>query len=349
MKPIRIWDTTLRDGEQSPGFALNKKQKIEVARLLEDIGVDTIEAGFPTNYSHDFESVKAVANEIKRAEVAAFSRAVEKDIEITAKALEGAEKPVIFTFTPGSDRKLSNLGWTREEGIERAVNAVSYAKKFLDEVEFGAEFSTRADRNYLSLLFNEAINAGATRLAIGDTSGYALPQQFGDLIEFVLNNVHGDYRLSIHCHNDLGLAVANSLAGVEKGATEVQVTSCGIGERCGNTSLETFLHAIYLHKEHFGISTSINYKAIVENVRRIAKIFEIDISPNSPVIGENAFATAAGIHIKGGNIYLEVDPVEVYGVEPKFYSGPHSGSYVNGDKKINPLDKEFEVHMEGNI
>ena len=339
MTNIMLWDTTLRDGEQAPGFALSKNQKVEVARRLDKIGVTTIEAGCPANKDHDYESVNAVAKVVENSEVAAFARAVEGDIDLAVRALEPAKYPVILTFTPASDAKLAAVGWTREQGLEAGVKAVEYAKRFVDDVSFGTEFSTKADIEYLVRLFNEVVSAGTKRIVIADTTGYMLADQFGSLVKEVRERVNGDYVLSVHCHNDLGSAVANSLSAIQNGATEVQVTANGFGERCGNTSLETLAHALYLHGERLGVSVDVNYKAMVENVRAIAKVFGVPVLPNHPVVGENAFATAAGIHIRAAGLYLEVDPNEVYGINGQTFSGPHSGSYRSGERKANPKDR----------
>ncbi len=331
-----FWDTTLRDGEQAPGFALSKNQKVEVARRLDEIGVTTIEAGFPANQNHDYDSVRSVAEVVENSEVAAFARAVERDIDLAAKALEPARNPVILTFTPASDAKLRSIGWTREQGLDAAARAVQYSKKFVKDVSFGAEFSTRADHDYLIQLFNGVVGAGANRIVVADTTGYMLPDQFGSLVNEVKEKVRGNYVLSVHCHNDLGVAVANSLSAVQNGAKEVQVTAGGIGERCGNTSLETLAHALHIHGERLGASADVNYKVMVENVKAIAKIFGMPILPNHPVVGKNAFATAAGIHIRAAEMYLEVDPREVYGVNGEILSSPHSGSYTSGGGMPNP-------------
>jgi len=337
---IMFWDTTLRDGEQAPGFALSSNQKVKVARSLDEIGVTTIEAGFPANQEHDYNSVNAVAKTVENSEVAAFARAVENDIDLAARALEPAKHPVILTFTPASDAKLASIGWTREQGLEAGVKAVEHAKRFVEDVSFGTEFSTRADKDYLVRLFNEVISAGAKRIIIADTTGYMLSNQFGSLVKEVKERVNGDYTLSVHCHNDLGLAVANSLSAIQNGATEVQVTANGIGERCGNTSLETLAHALYLHGERLGVSADVNYKAMVENVRSIAEVFEVPVHSFQPVVGENAFATAAGTHIRAAELYLEVNPQEVYGIEGETFPGPHSGPHTSGAKKENPKDQE---------
>ena len=213
-----IWDTTLRDGEQAPGFALNPAQKVEVAKCLEEIGVDTIEVGMPANQEHDFPAIQAVSEVVQDVEIAAFVRATSKDIELAARALEKARKPVIQTFTPAYDKRLAQLGWTAEQGLEYAVQSVRDARKYFDQVCFGAEFSTKADRNYLTHLFQSVVNEGATRIVVADTTGYAVPDQLKDIIAHIKRNVRGDYRLSVHCHNDIGQAVANALAALSSGA-----------------------------------------------------------------------------------------------------------------------------------
>lgn len=324
---IYVWDTTLRDGEQAPGFALNPAQKVEAAKYLEEIGVDTIEAGMPANQEHDFPAIQAISQAVQKVEVAAFVRAASKDIELAARALEKAKNPVVQTFTPAYEKKLIQLGWTPEQGLEYAVQSVRNAKKYVDTVCFGAEFSTKADRQYLSQLFQAVVNEGASRIVVADTTGYALPDQFKDLVRHIKETVKGDYRLSVHCHNDIGQAVANALKALESGATEVQATVNGIGERAGNTSLETLYHALQVRSDIFSVETNINPKVLVENAHRIARIFGFSIQPNAPVTGKNAFSTAAGIHIQGGNIYLEINPEEIYGLKPGFIAGPHSGRF----------------------
>ena len=329
---------TLRDGEQAPGFALKSNQKVKVAKLLEEIGVDTIEAGFPANKEHDYESVKAVAENIHSSEVAAFARAMVGDIELAAKSLEKAKHPVILTFTPVSDAKLKIINWTRLQGQDYATKAIQLARKFVDEVSYGVEFASKANETYLIELLQSAVDAGATRISIGDTTGYMLPFQFGDLTTKVLNSVHGDYLFSVHCHNDCGMGIANPVEAIKRGAREVHTTAYGIGERTGNTALETLLQTVYYHKKTLGCESGVDYRAIIRNVRKISNIFNISILPNSPVIGDNAFATAAGMHIKGQNIYHEIDPQEVYGIKSQVFSGPHSGSTKDAKSKRNPSD-----------
>ena len=338
MNKLKIWDTTLRDGEQAPGFALDTNQKVRVATLLEEIGVNSIEAGCPANKEHDYESVKAVARSITKSEVAAFARAKTEDIELAAQSLEQAQYPVILTFTPASDAKLKIIGWTRQQGIDYAVNAIQHARRYVDQVSFGVEFASKAEETYLNDLLQSAVDAGANRIVLGDTTGYMLPEQFGHLVRNVAGAVEGDYLLSVHCHNDCGMGIANPIEAIKNGAREVHVTAYGIGERTGNTSLETLLQNVYYHKEILGCQSDVDYKSIVRNVREIAKIFNISILPNSPVIGENAFATAAGMHIKGHNIYHEINPKRVYGVKTQIFSGPHSGSAQGQNHKVNPMD-----------
>ncbi|MCK5040103.1 MAG: hypothetical protein KAR87_03990 [Candidatus Aenigmarchaeota archaeon] len=338
MNTLRIWDTTLRDGEQSPGFALNTDQKVRVARLLEEIGVSSIEAGFPANKEHDYDSVKAVAKIIEKAEVVAFARAKKEDIELAAKSLECAKSPVIAILAPASDTKLEIIDWTRQQGLDYAVNAVQLARRYVDQVCIGVEFASKADKGYLSTLLQSVVNAGATRIVICDTTGFMLPDQFGSLVDNVIKTVQGDYILGVHCHNDCGMGVANAVEAIRKGAKEVHVTAYGIGERTGNTALETLLQNIYYHKDILGCTANVNYKAIVKNIREIVDIFGIPVLPNSPVIGENAFATGAGMHIKGQNIYHEIDPNDVYGVQSCVFSGPHSGSTKGKERKLNPMD-----------
>ena len=322
-----IWDTTLRDGEQAPGFALNPTQKVEVAKCLEEMGVDTIEVGMPANQEHDFPAIQAVSEAVQNVEIAAFVRASSSDIELAAKALEKAKKPVIQTFIPAYQRKLVQLGWTLEQGLEYAVQSIREAKKYFDQVCFGAEFSTKADRNDLTRLFQSVVDEGATRIVVADTTGYAVPDQFKDIVADIKRNVKGNYRLSVHCHNDIGQAVANALAALNSGANEVQVTVNGIGERAGNTSLETLYHALQVRPDVYTLETNITPQLLVANAHKIARIFGFAIPPNAPVTGRNVFSTAAGIHIQGGSVYLEVDPEKVYGIKPGFVAGPHSGKF----------------------
>jgi 2-isopropylmalate synthase len=317
MEKVFIFDTTLRDGEQVPGCKLNTKEKVELAVKLESLGVDIIEAGFPISSPGDFESVEQISKIIKNATVCGLSRAVQKDIEVAAAALKYAKRPRIHTGIGTSDFHIkSKFNSNREEILQRAVQAVTWAKNFVDDVEFYAEDAGRTDNEYLARVIEAVINAGATVLNIPDTTGYCLPQQYGDKIAYLKNNVPNIDKaiLSCHCHNDLGLATANSIAGAVAGARQIECTINGLGERAGNTSLEEVVMVIKQHK-HLGLYTDIDTKMLNPISREVSDIMRVPVQPNKAIVGGNAFSHSSGIHqdgfLKDSLTYEIINPDEV--------------------------------------
>ncbi|MBP8239149.1 MAG: 2-isopropylmalate synthase [Saprospiraceae bacterium] len=315
--PVHIFDTTLRDGEQVPGCKLNTAQKVEIAHALESLGVDIIEAGFPISSPGDFESVQQVARTVRHATVCGLSRAVEKDIKVAAESLVGAKRPRIHTGIGVSEMHIRyKLRTTPEDIIHRAAAAVKYAKSFVEDVEFYAEDAGRADNEFLARVLEAAINAGATVLNIPDTTGYCLPEQYGAKIRYLAENVRGIEKaiLSTHCHNDLGLATANSIAGVVHGARQIECTINGTGERAGNTSLEEVVMVLRQHAE-LGFSTGINTRLLNPVSHLVSDRMGVPVQPNKAIVGANAFAHSSGIHqdgvIKKRETYEIIDPLEV--------------------------------------
>ncbi len=314
---VYIFDTTLRDGEQVPGCQLNTIEKIEVAKMLEKLGVDIIEAGFPVSSPGDFNSVVEISKAVSYPTICALTRAAEKDIEVAAEALKYAKRGRIHTGIGTSESHIKyKLNTTPEGIIERAVAAVKYAKKFVEDVEFYAEDAGRTDNVFLARVVEAVIKAGATVVNIPDTTGYCMPFQYGEKIKFLMENVKGVHNaiLSTHCHNDLGMATANSLAGVFNGARQVEVTINGIGERAGNTSLEEVAMALKSHKA-FGYETGINTQLITEASRLVSTLMNMPVQPNKAIVGRNAFAHSSGIHqdgvLKNRETYEIIDPAEV--------------------------------------
>jgi len=297
---IYIFDTTLRDGEQVPGCQLNTQEKIEIARQLETLGVDIIEAGFPISSPGDFQSVRAISKAVQYPVICGLTRAVEKDIEVAADALKYAKRPRIHTGIGASDYHIRHkFNSTREKVIERGVRAVKYAKKFVEDVEFYAEDAGRADNEFLARMIEAVIAAGATVVNIPDTTGYCLPQDYGAKIKYLKEHVSNIEKaiISCHCHNDLGMATANTIAGIMNGARQVEVTINGIGERAGNTSLEEV--AMILKTHHLGYKTGINTSKIYPLSILVSKMMRMPIQPNKAIVGRNAFAHSSGIHQDG--------------------------------------------------
>ncbi|RVU89682.1 2-isopropylmalate synthase [Flavobacterium columnare] len=314
---IKIFDTTLRDGEQVPGCKLNKEQKLVIASRLDELGVDVIEAGFPVSSPGEFESVKAISKIVQNATVCGLTRAVKQDIEVAIRALEKANKPRIHTGIGTSDYHIKHkFNATRDEIIERAVKAVSFAKKFVDDIEFYAEDAGRTDNKFLALICSEVISAGATVLNIPDTTGYCLPDEYGAKIKYLKDNVKGiDHAiLSCHCHNDLGLATANAVAGIMNGAKQIECTVNGIGERAGNTSLEEIVMILRQHPD-LGFSTNVNSKLLYEMSQLVSEQMGMLVQPNKAIVGSNAFAHSSGIHqdgvIKNRATYEIINPSDV--------------------------------------
>jgi 2-isopropylmalate synthase len=317
MEQVFIFDTTLRDGEQVPGCKLNTKEKIELALKLEALGVDIIEAGFPISSPGDFESVEEIAKIIKNATVCGLTRAVQKDIEVAAAALKPAKRPRIHTGIGTSDFHIrAKFNSTREEILERAVQAVKWAKNFVDDVEFYAEDAGRTDNEYLARVVEAVIKAGATVCNIPDTTGYCLPEQYGQKMAFLKNHVPNIDKaiLSCHCHNDLGLATANSIAGAVAGARQIECTINGLGERAGNTSLEEVVMVMRQHK-HLGLYTNINTQMLNPISREVSDTMRVPVQPNKAIVGGNAFSHSSGIHqdgfLKDSQTYEIINPDEV--------------------------------------
>jgi len=312
-----IFDTTLRDGEQVPGCQLNTVEKIEVAKALEQLGVDVIEAGFPVSSPGDFNSVVEISKAVTWPTICALTRAVEKDITVAAEALQYAKHKRIHTGIGTSDYHIRyKFNSTREEILERAVACVKCAKKYVDDVQFYAEDAGRTDNEYLARVIEAVIAAGATVVNIPDTTGYCLPSEFGAKINYLMENVRGIDKVTIatHCHNDLGMATANTVAGVIAGARQAEVTINGIGERAGNTSLEEVVMTFRSHKE-LGIDTNINATRITPISRMVSSLMNMPVQPNKAIVGRNAFAHSSGIHqdgvLKNRESYEIIDPKDV--------------------------------------
>jgi len=314
---IHIFDTTLRDGEQVPGCKLRTNEKLVVAEALDQLGVDIIEAGFPVSSPGDFRSVQLIGEVVKNATVCGLSRAVANDIKVAAEALRTARRPRIHTGIGTSDSHIQyKLRTTREDVIERAVGAVKLAKSYVEDVEFYAEDAGRTDNEFLAQVIEAVIKAGATVLNIPDTTGYCMPHEYGAKIKYLAENVKGIHRatLSTHCHNDLGMATANSIAGVECGARQVECTINGIGERAGNTSLE---EVVMIIKHRLGnlYSTGIHTPGLKSMSEMVSDKMGMPVQPNKAIVGANAFAHSSGIHqdgvIKKRDTYEIIDPAEV--------------------------------------
>ncbi len=336
---VKIFDTTLRDGEQSPGFSMNVAEKIRVAKRLESLGVDVIEAGFPVASQGDFEAVQAIAGEIKETVVAGLARADLKDIDRAWEAVKDAAKPMIHTFISSSDIHLEHqLRMSRSEVLKLAVKAVKRAKSYTDVVEFSAMDATRSDWGYLAQMLGEAIDAGATTVNIPDTVGYTVPGEFGDLIQYLRENVPniGDAVISVHCHNDLGLAVANSLAAIRNGARQVECTINGIGERAGNTALEEIVMSLKVRRDLFGLDTRIRTEQLYPTSRLVTSITGIRVQPNKAIVGANAFAHESGIHqdglLKEKTTYEIMTPETIGLSQSTLVLGKHSGRHAFRDR-----------------
>lgn len=328
---IQIFDTTLRDGEQVPGCKLDSKQKLVIARQLERLGVNVIEAGFPVSSPGDFQSVQDICRTVTEPVVCALSRAVMNDIDAAGAALEHAKRGRIHTGIGTSDSHIQHkLRTTPEKVIERAVAAVKHAKKYVEDVEFYAEDAGRTDNEFLARVIQAVVDAGATVLNIPDTTGYCLPDEYGAKIAFLRDNVNGIHKctLSTHCHNDLGLATANSIAGIMNGARQIECTINGIGERAGNTSLEEVVMIMRQHA-HLGLDTSINSKLLLETSHLVRDSMGMPVQPNKAIVGDNAFAHSSGIHqdgvIKRRDTYEIIDPADVGVNESKIVLTARSG------------------------
>jgi 2-isopropylmalate synthase len=354
---IYLFDTTLRDGEQSPGVSLNVDEKLEIANQLARLGVDVIEAGFPIASPGDFNAVKKIADNIKGPTIAALCRANKNDIDRGYEALKGAESARIHVFLASSDIHLKyKLQKTREEMLEQAVESVKYAKKYCSNVEFSAEDAFRSDIDFLALVVEKVIEAGATVVNLPDTVGYAVPEEFGNFIKTIINKVPNIDKaiISVHCHDDLGMAVANSLAGIANGARQVECAVNGIGERAGNASLEEIIMALYTRKQFFNKETNINYNELYRTSRLVSSLTGMTIAPNKAIVGKNAFAHESGIHqdgvLKERSTYEIMRP-ELIGINTNnIVLGKHSGRHAFRERLKDlgfvlsdfELDKAFE-------
>jgi len=357
MQKVYIFDTTLRDGEQVPGCQLNTIEKIEVAKALERLGVDIIESGFPISSPGDFKSVVEISKAVKEPVICALTRAVKADIDAAAASLEFAKRKRIHTGIGASDMHIKyKFKSTREKILERGVEAVKYAKKFVNDVEFYAEDAGRADLEYLARMVEAVISAGATVVNIPDTTGYNLPWVFGNKIKYLMENVSNIHKavISVHCHNDLGLATANTIAGVENGARQVEVTMNGIGERAGNTSLEEIVMIMRTHKLKY--DTGIKTQNIYPTSRLVSKLMNMPVQPNKAIVGRNAFAHSSGIHqdgvLKQRENYEIIDPKDVGIASSEIILTARSGraalkhhlsrlGYKLSDKKLAAVYKQF--------
>ncbi|GGZ46280.1 2-isopropylmalate synthase [Mesonia mobilis] len=314
---VEIFDTTLRDGEQVPGCKLNTEQKLKIAKRLDELGVDVIEAGFPVSSPQDFQSVSEISKLVKNATVCGLTRAVKNDIEVAAQALKYAKKPRIHT---GIGTSASHIKYkfkaTPQEIIERAGEAVAYAKTFVDDVEFYAEDAGRTDNEFLAVVCTEAVKAGATVLNIPDTTGYCLPEEYGKKIKYLKEHVPGieNVIISCHCHNDLGMATANSVAGMTNGARQIECTINGIGERAGNTALEEIVMILRQHPA-LNLDTNINTQLLYDTSKMVSREMGMFVQPNKAIVGANAFAHSSGIHqdgvIKNRETYEIINPADV--------------------------------------
>ncbi len=332
---VIIFDTTLRDGEQSPGASMNAGEKMRIAIQLEKLGVDVLEAGFPAASEGDFEAVSSIAGRLKNTEVAALARTSKEDIDHAWGAIRNAAKPRIHTFIATSDIHMDyKLKMTRDEVVKKAIEAVKYARSFTDSIEFSAEDASRSDPDFLCRVFEAVIEAGATTINIPDTVGYAIPQEFADLVKYVMAHTPNIHKavVSIHCHNDLGLATANTLAAICAGARQAEVTINGIGERAGNTSLEEMVMALHTRPNYIPISTNINTEQIYPTSRLVSMITGIIVQPNKAIVGANAFAHEAGIHQDGmlkNPMTYEIMKPETIGLSAsKLVLGKHSGRHA---------------------
>jgi 2-isopropylmalate synthase len=330
---VLIFDTTLRDGEQSPGCSMTVREKRRMAAKLMDLGVDILEAGFPIASEGDFEAVRLVSGEIRGVAVAALARACAADITRAAAALEGADRPRIHTFIATSDNHLTyKLRKTRAQVLDEAIAAVRLARRYVDDVEFSAEDATRTDLEFLSEVTAAAIEAGAGTINIPDTVGYCTPEEFGATIARLVGVTGEGAAISVHCHNDLGLAVANSLAAVRAGATQVECTINGIGERAGNCALEEIVMILDVRRDALPFTTAIDTKQLFPASQLLSSLIAFGPQPNKSIVGRNAFAHEAGIHqdgvLKDRSTYEIIDPASVGVPESRLVMGKHSGRHA---------------------
>ncbi|WPK11010.1 2-isopropylmalate synthase [Lysinibacillus louembei] len=360
MRKIDIFDTTLRDGEQSAGINLNTAEKIEIAKQLERLGVTIIEAGFPASSPGDFDAVNRIAKTVKNSIVTGLARCVQKDIDATWEAIKVAEQPHIHVFLATSPIHMEyKLKKSPEQVVEQAVEAVKYAKKLFPLVQWSAEDGFRSDRDFLVKIIGEVIAAGATTINVPDTVGYASPQEYGALFKYLRENVRGadQVKFSAHCHDDLGMATANSIAAVENGADQVECTINGIGERAGNASLEEIGVALHIRKDIYPFETGLNLKEIKRTSQLVSRLTGVVIQPNKAIVGRNAFAHESGIHqdgvLKNPETYEIISPALIGEDEVPLVLGKHSGraafrdravkmGYDLSDEKLNKAFAEFK-------
>ncbi|MCU0316807.1 MAG: 2-isopropylmalate synthase [Fimbriimonadaceae bacterium] len=354
---VYIFDTTLRDGEQSPGVHLNMEQKLTIGLALVDLGVNVVEAGFPISSPGDFESVNMLSRELKGVTVCGLTRAKARDIEVAAEALRPAERPRIHTGLGVSNNHLEfKLRMSKEEALEVGVNSVKLARNFVEDVEYFMEDSGRADRDYVYKVVEEVIKAGATVINVPDTTGYTAPDEYHDLIKGIIDNVPNSDKaiFSCHCHNDLGMATANTLAGVLGGARQVEVTMNGIGERAGNTALEEVVMALAIRKERFQCETTIHSRKLLEVSRLVSNLTGMLIQRNKAVVGANAYAHSSGIHqdgvLKERSTYEIIDPEMVGAAKTEIIltarSGRHGLKHRLSELGFNFPDERFEMIYE---
>jgi 2-isopropylmalate synthase len=332
MDTVQIFDTTLRDGEQSPGFSMNREEKLLLARQIEEMGADVLEAGFPIASPGDLEATRAVAAEVKHCRVAALARAVQADVDAALKGLEPAAKPRLHLFLATSDLHLKyKLRATREEAFDRIVKMIRFGKARCEEVEFSAEDASRTDIDFLCNVVVAAAEAGASVINLPDTVGYSTPDEYAEMFRQVRARLgdHPEVVLSAHCHDDLGLAVANSLAAIEGGVRQIECTINGIGERAGNASLEELIVALHVRQNHYQVETHINLEKLYPVSRLLSKITGVGVPPNKAVVGANAFAHEAGIHqdgiLKNPLTYEIIVPEKVGVPKRTLVLGKHSG------------------------
>ncbi len=356
-RTITIFDTTLRDGEQSPGASMNTAEKLRIATHLDALGVDVIEAGFPASSVGDFEAVSRIAEAVKHAEVAALCRASVKDIDRAWEAIKIAVKPRIHTFIATSDIHLEyKLRMSRDEVVERAVAAVAHARQYTENIEFSAEDGSRTDPDFLCRIFGAVIEAGATTVNLPDTVGYSIPNEFADLVRHVIAHTPGMEKatLSVHCHNDLGLATANTLAAIAAGANQAEVTINGIGERAGNTALEEVVMAIHTRPGIYPATTRIDTTRIVATGRLVSTITGIMVQPNKAIVGANAFSHESGIHqdgmLKNPMTYEIMKPETVGLTTNRLVLGKLSGRFALRSRleemRYNLTDEELNTVFE---
>lgn len=366
MDKIKIFDTTLRDGEQSPGCSMTINEKIRVAKQLEMLNVDIIEAGFAIVSEGDFNSVKEISKAVKNPTVASLARATVKDIDTAYEAVKYAKNPRIHTFIATSDiHMMYKLKMSKQEVLQRAIDAVKYAKSYVNDVEFSAEDASRSDWDFLVEVYTAAINAGATTINVPDTVGFITPDEMYDMISYIKNNVPNIHKadISVHCHNDLGLAVANSLAAVKAGARQIECTINGIGERAGNAAMEEIVLGMKTRKDKYGGYTDIITEEIINSSRLVSEITNFSVQPNKAIVGSNAFLHESGIHqhgvINNSLTYEIIDPKSIGIVKSNIVLGKHSGHHAINKKltelgitvsknDIRPIFTNFKTYMDNN-